>query len=90
MPLSPSLALQVQEILRTYWRPPVLLPRSAEGDLACRPGRQRVHKRLKRGRFIWSSLAEGVVTISSAQLGYLLSGIDWQHPQETCRPTSVG
>lgn len=47
-------------------------------------------KRLERGRFIWPSPAEGVVTISSAQLGYLLSGIDWRHPQETWRPTSVG
>jgi hypothetical protein len=32
----------------------------------------------------------GLATISSAQLGYLLSGIDWRHPQETWRPTSVG
>ncbi|WP_425364283.1 IS66 family insertion sequence element accessory protein TnpB [Bradyrhizobium barranii] len=30
------------------------------------------YKRLERGRFIWPSPAEGVVTISSAQLGYLL------------------
>ena len=30
------------------------------------------------------------VTISSAQLGYLLSGIDWRNPQATWRPTSVG
>ena len=34
--------------------------------------------------------ADGVVTISSAQMGYLLSGIDWRHPQETWRPSSVG
>lgn len=47
-------------------------------------------KHLERGRFIWPSPDEGVVTISSAQLGYLLSGIDWRHPQETWRPTSVG
>ena len=47
-------------------------------------------KRLERGRFMWPSPADGVVTISSAQLGYLLSGIDWRHPQETWRPTSVG
>jgi transposase len=47
-------------------------------------------KRLERGRFLWPSPADGVVTISSAQLGYLLSGIDWRHPQETWRPTSVG
>jgi hypothetical protein len=30
------------------------------------------------------------VTISSAQVSYLLSGIDWRNPQETWRPTSVG
>ena len=47
-------------------------------------------KRLERGRFIWPHPADGVVTISSAQLGYLLSGIDWRHPQETWRPTAVG
>jgi transposase len=27
---------------------------------------------LERGRFLWPSPADGVVTISSAQLGYLL------------------
>src|SRR5262249_22627828 len=47
-------------------------------------------KRLERGRFLWPSVADGAVTISSAQLGYLLSGIDWRHPQETWRPTSAG
>jgi transposase len=39
---------------------------------------------------LWPSIADGVVTISAAQLGYLLSGIGWRHPQETWRPTSVG
>jgi transposase len=47
-------------------------------------------KRLERGRFLWPSVADGAVTISSAQLGYLLSGIDWRHPQEIWRPTSAG
>jgi transposase len=28
-------------------------------------------KRLERGRFLWPSVADGVVTISPAQLGYL-------------------
>ncbi|WP_426420573.1 IS66 family insertion sequence element accessory protein TnpB [Bradyrhizobium genosp. A] len=32
-------------------------------------------KRLERGRFLWPSLADGVVTISVAQLSYLLSGL---------------
>jgi transposase len=34
-------------------------------------------KRLEAGRFIWPSPAEGVVTITPGQLGYLLEGIDW-------------
>ncbi|RYM18316.1 hypothetical protein EWH13_34745 [Bradyrhizobium elkanii] len=54
----PSLALQVQEVLRK--------------------------------RFIWPSVAGESVTISPAQLSYLLSGIDWRNPQETRRPTRVG
>ena len=32
----------------------------------------------------------GSIAISPAQLSYLLSGIDWRHPQETFRPTKVG
>ncbi|MFF8802330.1 MULTISPECIES: IS66 family insertion sequence element accessory protein TnpB [unclassified Methylobacterium] len=40
-------------------------------------------KRLDRGRFLWPSVADGAVTISTVQLGYLLSGIDWRMPQET-------
>lgn len=43
-------------------------------------------KRLESGRFIWPSPAHGVVTISPAQLGYLLEGIDWRMPQRTWRP----
>ena len=49
-------------------------------------------KRLERGRFIWPSPTEGVVTISSAQLGYL-EGIDWRMPQRTGglrRPADCG
>jgi transposase len=47
-------------------------------------------KRLERGRFIWPSPADGVVTISPAQLGYLLEGIDWRMPQHTWRPPAAG
>ena len=47
-------------------------------------------KRLERGRFIWPSPADGVVSISAAQLGYLLEGIDWRHPQRTWRPAAGG
>ncbi len=47
-------------------------------------------KRLERGRFLWPSPADGVVTISPAQLAYLLSGIDWRMPQKTWRPRTAG
>src|SRR5882757_3111915 len=47
-------------------------------------------KRLERGRLLWPGPADGAVMISPTQLGYLLSGIDWRHPQETWRPTLVG
>jgi transposase len=47
-------------------------------------------KRLERGRFIWPSSADGTVTITRAQLGYLLEGIDWRMPQHTWRPTAAG
>ena len=87
-----SLALLVQEVLK---RDPL------SGHLFCFRGRQGdllkviwhdgqgaclFSKRLERGRFLWPSVADGVVTISPAQLGYLLSGIDWRHPQESWRP----
>jgi transposase len=47
-------------------------------------------KRLERGRFLWPSPADGVVAITSAQLGYLLEGIDWRNPQRTWRPLAAG
>ena len=52
-------------------------------------------KRLERGRFVWPSTrpqddADRAVTITSAQLGYLLEGIDWRLPQHTWRPQAAG
>ena len=82
-----SLSLQVQEILR---RDPL------SGQLFCFRGRRgdllKVIRHDGQGAcgFLWPSAVDGAVTISSAQLGYLLSGIDWRNPQETWRPTSVG
>ena len=49
-----------------------------------------VAKRLERGRFLWPSSADGVATITPAQLGYLLEGIDWRMPQQTWRPQAAG
>jgi transposase len=56
-----------------------------DGDGAC-----LFTKRLERGRFLWPSIADGVVTISAAQLTYLLAGIDWRMPQKTWRPKAAG
>ena len=47
-------------------------------------------KRLERGRFIWPTPAGDAVTISPAQLGYMLEGIDWRAPQHTWRPEIAG
>lgn len=47
-------------------------------------------KRLERGRFVWPAPAGGAVAISPAQLGYMLEGIDWRHPQQTWRPRVAG
>jgi transposase len=47
-------------------------------------------KRLERGRFIWPSPADGVVSVSPAQLGYLLEGIDWRMPRRTWQPAAAG
>lgn len=47
-------------------------------------------KRLERGVFIWPPLHNGVVSITSAQLGYMLSGIDWRNPVFTFRPALAG
>jgi transposase len=92
----PGLALKVQEILK---RDPLgghlFVFRGRRGDLIKviwhdGDGACLFTKRLEKGRFIWPSPADGVVAITPAQLGYLLSGIDWRHPRATWRPTAVG
>jgi transposase len=92
----PGLSLQVQEVLK---RDPhcghLFVFRGRRGDLIKiiwhdGQGACLFSKRLERGRFIWPSPADGVVTISPAQLGYLLEGIDWCAPQKTWRPQMAG
>jgi transposase len=48
------------------------------------------YKRLERGRFIWPSPADGTVAITSAQLAYMLDGIDWRNPVRSWRPEAAG
>jgi transposase len=80
----PGLSLQVQEVLK---RDPhcghLFIFRGRRRDLIKiiwhdGQGACLFSKRLERGRFLWPSPADGVVTISPAQLGYLLEGIDWR------------
>ena len=47
-------------------------------------------KRLERGRFVWPSATDGIVSISTSQLAYMLDGIDWRNPQHTWRPAAAG
>jgi transposase len=91
-----GLALQVQEVLR---RDPhsghLFVFRGRRSDLIKilwhdDQGFCLFSKRLERGRFIWSSPAEGVVTITAGQLGYLIEGIDWRMPRHTWRPAAAG
>ena len=91
-----SLALQVQETLkRNPHNGNLFCFRGRRGDLLKviwhdGQGACLFTKRLERGRFLWPSMADGVVTISAAQLSYLLSGIDWRMPQKTWRPEAAG
>jgi transposase len=43
-----------------------------------------------RGRCVCPRTAGEAVTITPAQLGYLLEGIDWRFPQQTWRPRAAG
>ena len=47
-------------------------------------------KRLDRGKFIWPSASDGAISISAAQMAYILEGIDWRNPQLSWRPQSAG
>jgi transposase len=91
-----GLALQVQEQLK---RDPhggdLYIFRGRRGDLAKilwhdGLGLSLYAKRLDRGKFIWPSAKEGVVSISAGQMAYMLEGIDWRNPQLSWRPKSAG
>jgi transposase len=92
----PGLALLVQETLKADPHSGHLFVfRGKRGDLIKiiwhdGQGACLFSKRLERGRFIWPKLENGAVTISPAQLGYMLEGIDWRAPQKTYRPQVAG
>ena len=87
-----GLALQVQETLgRDPFAGDLFVFRGARGDLIKilwhdGLGLSLYAKRLERGRFVWPSAASGTVSISAAQLTYMLDGIDWRNPVHTYRP----
>jgi transposase len=100
-----GLALQVQEALqRNPHAGDLYVFRGARGDLIKilwhdGLGLSLYAKRLERGRFVWPpsvpvsasrAREELAVSISAAQLAYLLSGIDWRNPVQTFRPQRAG
>jgi transposase len=76
----PGLALLVQETLkRDPFDDDLFIFRGRRGDLIKivwhdGQGSCLFAKRLERGRLLWSSVVDGVVTISTAQPAYLLDG----------------
>jgi transposase len=45
---------------------------------------------LSKGHVIWPSTVGEAVSITPAQLGYMLEGIDWRAPLRTFRPELAG
>jgi transposase len=91
-----SLALLVQEALkRDPYGGDLYMFRGKSGSLIKilwhdGLGMSLYAKRLERGRFIWPASRGEAVTITSAQLGYLLEGIDWRNPLHSFRPQAAG
>ena len=91
-----TLALQVQEALgRDPHAGDLFVFRGRRGDLLKilwhdGVGMSLYARRLEHGRFVWPSSQAGSVAISSAQLAYMLDGIDWRNPRMTWRPRSAG
>ena len=91
-----TLALQVQEALgRDPHAGDLFVFRGRRGDLLKilwhdGVGMSLYAKRLEHGRFVWPAAQAGSVMISSAQLAYMLDGIDWRNPRPTWRPRRAG
>ena len=56
-----------------------------------RTGLVLVHKRLEGCKFVWPTIADGVMRISPAMFAALFEGLDWRlvRPQEARRPQAV-
>ena len=91
-----GLSLQVQEMLqRDPFAGDLFVFRGKRGDMIKilwhdGLGLSLYAKQLERGRFVWPSTSGGTVSISAAQLAYMLDGIDWRNPVHTFRPERAG
>jgi transposase len=91
-----GLALQVQQVMK---RDPhagdLFIFRGKRGNLLKvlwhdGYGMSLYAKRLEKGKFVWPVTMGDPVTITPAQLGYMLEGIEWRHPQRTYQPELAG
>src|SRR3981189_90353 len=91
-----GLALTVQESLkRAPHAADLYIFRGRRGDLAKILWHDGIGfllyaQRPDPGEIIWPSASSGAVSISPAQMAYMLEGIDWRNPQLTWRPQSAG
>ncbi|EED3330888.1 IS66 family insertion sequence element accessory protein TnpB [Salmonella enterica subsp. enterica] len=87
-----GLAAKVQNTLRADpFSGHLFIFRGRRGDMikvlwADRDGLCLFTKRLERGRFVWPVTSDGKVHLTPAQLGMLLEGINWKHPQRIHHP----
>ena len=93
-----GLSVQVSEVLgRDPFSQHLFLFRSKRGDrLKCLwwdgSGFCLLAKRLERGCFVWPEVREGAITLTPAQLGLLLEGLDWRRMvsfSKEIRPAAV-
>ncbi|MCK1680706.1 IS66 family insertion sequence element accessory protein TnpB, partial [Bradyrhizobium sp. 147] len=51
-----------------------------------------VHKRLEGCKFVWPTIADGVMRMSPAMFAALFEGLDWRlvRPEEARRPQVAG
>lgn len=91
-----GLALQVQEVLKKDpYSGHLFLFRGRRGDRLKilyydTNGLCLFAKRLQRGRFVWPTSRDGVVTLTPAQLSMLVEGIEWRAPERTWKPELAG
>ena len=93
-----GLAAKVQEMLRLDpFSGAAFVFRSKRADrikilVWDRTGLVLVHKRLEGCKFVWPTIADGVMRISPAMFAALFEGLDWRlvRPEEARRPQAAG